>query len=92
MGDRISVSQYGSKANAAEIPSIIHNETSQVEPAWKTAKQIDGDTAMTLFDDPDELHESIDPEEAKKVLRKIDLMILPYLAVCYAFFYIDKVG
>jgi hypothetical protein len=25
-------------------------------------------------------------------LWKIDMMILPYLAVCYAFFYIDKVG
>jgi hypothetical protein len=92
MGDRTSAPQYGSKANEAEMPTIIHNESPQVEPGWKKAKQIDGDTAMTLFDDPDELHESIDPEEAAKVLRKIDFMILPYLAVCYAFFYIDKVG
>lgn len=32
----------------------------------------------------------VQPIEEKKLVRKIDLMILPYLAVCYAFFYIDK--
>ena len=45
---------------------------------------------MALFDSPDEVHEPIDPVEEKKLVRKIDSMILPYLAVCYAFFYIDK--
>ncbi|KAF2772103.1 MFS allantoate transporter [Teratosphaeria nubilosa] len=45
---------------------------------------------MALFRDPSEVHEPIDPAEEKRLVRKIDLMILPYLAVCYAFFYIDK--
>lgn len=58
---------------------------------WKVSKAGDGDTAMALFTNPDELHEAIDPKEERKLLWKIDFMILPYLAVCYAFFYIDKV-
>ncbi|KAF2092067.1 MFS transporter [Saccharata proteae CBS 121410] len=45
---------------------------------------------MTLFHDPDEVHEPHDPTEEKRLVRKIDWMILPYLCVCYAFFYIDK--
>lgn len=45
---------------------------------------------MGLFRDPAEIHEPHDPAEEKRLVRKIDFMILPYLAVCYAFFYIDK--
>lgn len=46
---------------------------------------------MALFNDPADLHEEADPRELRKLLWKIDFMILPYLSVCYAFFYIDKV-
>ena len=49
-----------------------------------------GDVAMALFDSADQMHEPLDPDEERRVVRKIDFMILPYLAVCYAFFYIDK--
>ncbi|KAG7005179.1 allantoate permease [Physcia stellaris] len=55
---------------------------------WKVSTSGDGDTAMALFSETDEVHEESDPKEAKKLERKIDLMILPYLTVCYAFFYI----
>ncbi|KAJ5534034.1 hypothetical protein N7527_000288 [Penicillium freii] len=79
-----------SKANIAEVPTISHAESNQEHSKFKSAKNADGDTAMALFDDPDELHEDVDPVEARKLLWKIDFMILPYLAVCYAFFYIDK--
>lgn len=48
------------------------------------------DTAMALFSDPNIVYEQLDPKEARKFERKIDFMILPYLTVCYAFFYIDK--
>ncbi|KIK65264.1 hypothetical protein GYMLUDRAFT_39623 [Collybiopsis luxurians FD-317 M1] len=34
--------------------------------------------------------ESIDPIEERRVRRKIDRLIIPCLAVCYAFYYIDK--
>jgi len=72
--------------------SANHQETVTQPPSsrWKLSRTGDGDTAMALFSDPDEIHEAIDPIEEKKLARKIDLMILPYLAVCYAFFYIDK--
>lgn len=75
--------------------SAIHAETkSHHEPLsqskWKVSRSGDGDVAMSLFNSPDELHEPISPEEDARVKRKIDFMILPYLAVCYAFFYIDK--
>lgn len=48
------------------------------------------DTARLLISDPAAVNDEVDPTEAKKLERKIDFMILPYLAVCYAFFYIDK--
>lgn len=57
---------------------------------WKVSKAGDGDVAMGLFSTPEELHEAASKEEMWKLERKIDFMILPYLAVCYAFFYIDK--
>lgn len=74
-----------------EQPSVIHRETHREPSKWKISKTGDGDVAMALFSDPNEIHEPIDPEDEKKLIRKIDFMILPYLAVCYAFFYIDKV-
>ena len=48
---------------------------------WKLSSksQNDGDTALALFADVDDLHEFVDPVEEKKLVRKIDLMILPYL-------------
>ena len=72
---------------------ITFQETASTSPSttkWKLNKAGDGDAAMALFNSPTELHEPIDPSEEKALVRKIDLMVLPYLAVCYAFFYIDK--
>ena len=80
------------KVEVMDQSSIIHAENNQAHSKWESVKAADGDTAMALFDYPDELHEEIDPVEARKLLWKIDFMILPYLAVCYAFFYIDKVS
>jgi sugar phosphate permease len=50
----------------------------------------DGDVALALFSDPDEMMEPVSQEEEKKLVRKIDFLILPLIAVNYAFFYIDK--
>lgn len=93
-----------SKTTGAELPSPSNHITAtttthreHAPPAvedpiqakkWNTH---DGDAALALFENSDELHEHVSYEDEKKVLRKIDFMILPYLAVCYAFFYIDKV-
>ncbi|RSM14069.1 hypothetical protein CEP52_001531 [Fusarium oligoseptatum] len=32
----------------------------------------------------------IDPEQEKRVLRKIDMRIIPLLGICYFFYYVDK--
>ncbi|OJJ72448.1 hypothetical protein ASPBRDRAFT_195155 [Aspergillus brasiliensis CBS 101740] len=77
-------------------PQIDHEEDIGHQPAnnneknWVEKQAPDGDVAMALFTDPDALDEPADPAEVRKLLWKIDFMILPYLAVCYAFFYIDK--
>ncbi|KAK2756500.1 hypothetical protein FQN54_005393 [Arachnomyces sp. PD_36] len=84
-----SVSKDNNPADP-EQPSVIHRETNREPSKWKVSKTGDGDAAMALFSDPNEIHEPIDPDDERKLIRKIDFMILPYLAVCYAFFYIDK--
>ncbi|KAF2757192.1 putative MFS allantoate transporter [Pseudovirgaria hyperparasitica] len=66
----------------------VTNDSSSTE--WKLSKTGDGDTAMAVFKSPLDLHTPYTAAEEKALIRKIDLMILPYLAVCYAFFYIDK--
>ncbi|KAJ5280685.1 hypothetical protein N7478_006057 [Penicillium angulare] len=69
-------------------PSSFHVE----EPGMTTdtGKIHNGDTALALFDNLDDMHETFEPEEERKLVWKIDLMILPFLSVCYAFYYIDK--
>lgn len=63
----------------------LYDDTTEQKKA--TLKE-DGDVAQRLF--ASQNHEPIDSAEEARVVRKIDFMILPYLAVCYAFFYIDK--
>ncbi|KAB8288506.1 hypothetical protein EYC80_010171 [Monilinia laxa] len=61
-------------------------------PGWKPLqnKQPEGDTALALFQDTEQLHNVINPVEEKKLIKKIDMIILPCLAICYVFYYIDK--
>ncbi|OGM50377.1 MFS allantoate transporter [Aspergillus bombycis] len=73
-------------ANHGSKPSMMHVEAIPEQPG----KIQNGDTALALFENFDELHEDVDPGELKRLVRKIDFMILPFLAVCYAFYYIDK--
>ncbi|KAI5366193.1 Putative major facilitator superfamily, MFS transporter superfamily [Septoria linicola] len=64
---------------------VIHHETaSTIEPRkWAASKTGGGDVAQALFDSPDQVHEPVDSIEEKKLVRKIDFMIIP--------FYVDKV-
>ena len=73
-------------------PSAAHEETvsNDKRARWNQSRAGGGDTAMLLISDSDPVNGEVDHAEAKKLERKIDFMILPYLAVCYAFFYIDK--
>lgn len=82
----------GQKVTAKHAETLTPTPTSaSTHPKWAlSSRASDGDTALALFSNPDELHEAISPEEEARLQRKIDFMILPYLAVCYAFFYIDK--
>ncbi|GMF73336.1 unnamed protein product [Aspergillus oryzae] len=66
-------------------PSAMHVEAIPGQPG----KIQNGDTALALFENFDELHEDVDPGELKRLVRKIDFMILPFLAVCYAFYYVS---
>lgn len=60
-------------------------ETQSTQHGFKVSRAGGGDTAMALFDNPEDIHEPYDTAEEKRLVRKIDWMILPYLAVCYAF-------
>ena len=89
-----TISPQASDIEISDKATTAHSETlaaAATIPKWHlSSKAADGDTALALFSNPDELHEVISPEDEARLQRKIDFMILPYLAVCYAFFYIDK--
>jgi hypothetical protein len=91
---RDNISPQTSDLEAGDKGATTHAETltnTSTLPKWHlSSKAADGDTALALFSNPDDLHEVISPADEARLQRKIDFMILPYLAVCYAFFYIDK--
>ncbi|OJD36355.1 mfs allantoate transporter [Diplodia corticola] len=78
-----------SNKNGAMHQEVISPASTATTSKWNFSRG-DGDTAAALFREPGEIHEPHDPDEEKRLVRKIDYMILPYLSVCYAFFYIDK--
>ena len=50
----------------------------------------DGDVALNLFTKGQELADPIDPVAEKKLLRKIDWMVIPFICITYLVTYIDK--
>jgi hypothetical protein len=52
----------------------------------------EGDTALALFQGTEQLYEAIDPGEERKLVKKIDMVILPCLAVCYVFYYVSDLN
>lgn len=81
---------WDSKDGAEQQPAAVHRETAGAKPdeAFAAGAGSQGDTAAALFADAPP--EEYTKEEERRLVRKIDFMIIPYLAVCYAFFYIDK--
>lgn len=70
-------------------PDTSHQErTGEGHTKWAPANPAGGDTAQALFDDAPSEPYTVDEE--RRLVRKIDFLIIPYLSVCYAFFYIDK--
>ena len=49
-----------------------------------------GDVALDHFSHTHDLAEPIDPEAERKLLRKIDWMVIPFICVTYLITYIDK--
>lgn len=74
-------------SSAGPKPAARHVEGSHIPT--DTAKIHNGDAALALFENLEDMHESFELGEEKKLVRKIDLMILPFLAVCYAFYYVS---
>ena len=53
--------------------------------------RVAGDVALALFPTVDtEIPESLSAKDIRRLQWRIDLLILPTIAFCYAFFYIDK--
>ena len=76
------------QAQDLELDDVKCRETVRDKLGTKR-KESSGDTALQLFDDVNDEEPYTEAEEGK-LMREIDWMILPYVAVCYAFFYIDK--
>lgn len=49
-----------------------------------------GDVALNLFVKGQELADPIDPAAEKRLLRKIDWMVIPFICITYLVTYIDK--
>lgn len=73
-----------SKPSAAQLENIEEADL-QTFKLSKTG----GDVALALFDNVGGIHEPIGPDEDRKLVCKVDWMILPYISVCYAFFYVS---
>ncbi|KAH9232477.1 hypothetical protein K456DRAFT_1750859 [Colletotrichum gloeosporioides 23] len=76
---------HETKSSAAQLENIEEADLRKFK-----LSESGGDVALALFDNVGGIHDPIDPKEDRKLVRKVDWMILPYISVCYAFFYIDK--
>ncbi len=67
-----------SHSNGKDAQAIQDEKSSAGQSSgFKLNKAGDGDEALNLFSSTADVREPIDPLEEKKVVRKIDLMILP---------------
>ncbi|KAF4820696.1 putative transporter [Colletotrichum siamense] len=76
---------HETKPSAAQVENIEEADLQEFK-----LSESGGDVALALFNNVGGIHDPINPEEDRKLVRKVDWMILPYISVCYAFFYIDK--
>lgn len=72
----------------SESPKVV---SSQIEDhgdihSWKAAFSKGGEIALEIFDNLDEIGEAIDPAQERKLIRKVDLILVPFFAVSYIFF------
>lgn len=70
------------------IPEDNKSTTAHVEDSRQPEKAHHGDTALAILTQIGGQHGDIDPAETRRLVRKIDYMILPFLSICYAFYYV----
>ncbi|KAH7411259.1 hypothetical protein BKA64DRAFT_377345 [Cadophora sp. MPI-SDFR-AT-0126] len=69
--------------DAGNKPSAVHAEVlplngTSTQPKWHlSSKASDGNTALALFDNPDDLHETLSSKEQRALQSKNNLTILP---------------
>ncbi|KAH8828016.1 major facilitator superfamily domain-containing protein [Flagelloscypha sp. PMI_526] len=78
----------------------IHAENAPVTPKGSSAKEFTWLQAILARGENDEFYRealdkygddaAADPGREKRLVRKVDMIILPILAVCYFFYYVDK--
>jgi ACS family allantoate permease-like MFS transporter len=81
-----SVDDHGEQIQAEKQPV----STSQQTPAQEKPTGSDADAALELIAGTGSLGLAVDPETNKRLLRKIDLHILPLICIIYFLQYIDK--
>lgn len=74
----------------APKPATTHVECPNMSTDMN--KIFDGDKALDLIDNLNDMdmHQGFEPGEEKRLVQKIDMMILPFLSVCYAFYYVSN--
>jgi hypothetical protein len=56
----------------------------------KNSPTADGDIGLKIFDDYQTLAAAIDPKAERRLVRKIDTYIIPFICMTYLITYIDK--
>lgn len=78
LGKTIDEKQDGMQPLSPDSPQLSSSPASDLDESYDIYKQHVG--------------EEIDPQEAKKVLRKIDLRLMPVLILLYLLQFLDKNG
>ena len=65
-------------------------ENTHVEEALAGLDAEKGDVGLAVFSKKEELISAIDPIAERKLVRKIDMFVIPFICVTYLVTYIDK--
>ncbi|KAK6437707.1 hypothetical protein LTR95_006091 [Oleoguttula sp. CCFEE 5521] len=74
---------------SSEKPNDTHVEMAELGKDV-LAKNEGGDVAIKIFADIHDATEPIDPAAERRLVRKIDMMVIPFICMTYLITYIDK--
>jgi hypothetical protein len=66
------------------------SENSHLEVVSTSQDAERGDVGLAVFSRKEDLVSAIDPVAEKKLIRKIDMFVVPFICVTYLVTYIDK--